>query len=391
MNDWTLVHLITHLEIGGAQDAALAQVVGSRLPWRRRLLVYGAQGAWCERARSLDGVEAIELSRLRRVVAPAADVATIGDLVSLFRSLSGPVLLHSHSPKTGVLGRIAAPIAGVAKLVHSIHGFGYAPSQRLFAGVERSLSRFADAYTADSEANARRARGAKLLGGRPISVVHCGIDVDAFRRDDEARARLRGEWKLEANDVAVLTLANFKAQKDPSTFVRVAAQLRGRARFFYAGGGDNRAAVEELSRRLQAPITFLGWRDDPAALLSAADLFLLTSRWEGLPQSVTQAMAAGLPVVATAVDGTPEAVLDGQTGFLAQPGDVRGLSHAVRRLTDNRELRESLGARAAEQARRFSRAAMLSATDQVYREVGAGSSSRVRSKSSRADGAGQAK
>jgi len=171
------------------------------------------------------------------------------------------------------------------------------------------------------------------------------------------------------------TLACLKPQKAPLDFVeaaRLARRGNPRLRFFIAGDGPLLEAVEEriASAGLQDDIKLLGWRRDAADLVHAMDLFLLTSRFEGLPRAVLQAMAAGVPVVATAVDGTPEVVIDGETGVLIPPGRPDVAAERLVALSDDPEARARLGAAARLRlGTEFDIGNMVRELDRIYLEL----------------------
>ncbi len=380
MQRFRVAHIITHLELGGAQLATLAQISRSRFFDGTRTLITGG-GRLLPRARALGGVDVVVIPELERRPDPLRDALALRGLIRTLRGLcDSPLLVHTHSPKAGVLGRVAARIVGAHTVVHSVHGFGHGhggPGD-LFRWVERSCAGLADGYTTDSDANRRQGLAEGLFANRPVEVVHCGVDLRAFRFDPLAGERVRQELDVDYRTPLVVTLANFKEQKDPLTWVRVVAEV-ARADvpgvFAFAGDGPLRGEVEELIGELGvgSRVRLLGWREDVPALLGAADLFLLTSRWEGLPQSFGQAMAAGLPIVATDVDGAPEAVEEGITGFLRPPGDVRGLANALLRLLRSPKERDRIGEEARVRASRFSEERMLDTLDRFYAQLTGGS------------------
>ncbi|MEM6730036.1 MAG: glycosyltransferase [Myxococcota bacterium] len=379
MARWQVAHIITHLELGGAQLATLTALEHSRFFSGTRTLLAGASGQLATRAEKIEGVRRVVVPDLVRDVSPVRDaraLVTITRELRLLAECGEPLLVHTHSPKAGVLGRIAARRAGAALVVHSVHGFGHGHggTSDILGWVERSVARFADGYTTDSDSNRRQGIAEGMFSDRPVRVVHCGIDLEFFQHDSVARASVRRELGIDDETPLVVTLANFKPQKDPFTFVRVAAEVLSRepsVHFVYAGDGPLRSAVEELvaRERISDRVHLLGWRDDPARLLSASDVFLLTSRWEGLPQSFAQAMASGLPIVATRVDGAPEAIEHGSSGFLADVGDVDALSDFVETLVRDARLRDAFGTRAKSLAPRFSREVMIDSLDHFYREL----------------------
>ncbi|MEL6543587.1 MAG: glycosyltransferase [Myxococcota bacterium] len=376
MARWQVVHIITHLELGGAQLATLTQLSGTRFFHGKRTLLTGG-GPLLERARALEGVEVMTLDTLQRSPHPLKDATALAALTRTLESMKGePMVVHTHSPKAGVLGRIAAQRAGVERVIHSFHGFGHGHGRfgRAFEWAERLCARLADGYTTDSAANKRQGIEERLFGNRPVEVVHCGVNVESYRFDPVAGETLRQTLNLADRTPLVITLANFKAQKDPLTWVRVVervTRVRPDTVFAYAGDGPMRGEVEALIDKLDVRrhVRLLGWRTDVRELLSASDLFLLTSRWEGLPQSFGQAMAAGLPIVATRVDGAPEAIRHGETGFLSEPGDVAGLAQSVLRLAHDPTLRDRMGHQARTHVGPLSEEQMLKTLDRFYAQI----------------------
>ncbi|GAB6186828.1 glycosyltransferase [Thermopirellula anaerolimosa] len=185
------------------------------------------------------------------------------------------------------------------------------------------------------------------IPGRKIRVIYNGIAVERFRRNEDARRRIRAEWGLCESDFAVLQVARLDPLKDHRTAVRAAASLRTEnLRWFFVGDGPERSTVEgEITRLdLQDRVHLLGERRDIPELLSAADAFVLTSISEGIPVTVLEAMAAGLPVAATRVGGLPELVREGETGLLVSPGDPRAVANAVKLLMADRRKAEDWGA-----------------------------------------------
>ncbi len=165
-------------------------------------------------------------------------------------------------------------------------------------------------------------------------------------------------------------MARLDKQKDHASLLE-AARLVPDAVFVLVGDGPLREELEDRATRLgvEERVLFLGWREDIPEVLACADLFVLPSLYEGLPLALLEAMAAGLPIVATAIGGTSEAVVDGVTGLLVPPGEPRSLAAAIRRALDDEGLARRLGAASRERVRReFSAAAMARRTVSIYEE-----------------------
>jgi glycosyltransferase involved in cell wall biosynthesis len=210
-----------------------------------------------------------------------------------------------------------------------------------------------------------------LLGPETASVIRSGIDLGRYRAasgGEEARRRL-----AVPPDVPLITqVGNFKPQKAPLDFVRLAAEVvrrHPRAHFAMPGDGPLRSRAQDLARQLgvEERIRFCGWWDDVPSLLAATEVSVLASRHEGLPRAVVESLAAGVPVVATAVDGTPEVVTPGVNGFLVPAGDVSALAAAVVDLLDRPRLRAEMAAAAPTGLDEFDIDLMVRQQEELYR------------------------
>jgi glycosyltransferase involved in cell wall biosynthesis len=326
---YRIAHVITRLDLGGAQQNTLF-CVGHHDHRRFDVeLIAGSGGLLDDEARALADASVALVPWIAHAIRPAADLAAVWRLASHFRERRVD-LVHTHSSKAGVLGRLAARLAGVPVVVHTAHGWSFnrtqpAPVRRAFATLERWTAPLADRLVTVSQHNLDE--GLALGIGRPrqYALIRSGIDARLYARPATDREATRSALGVEPHHVLVGTVACLKPQKAPFDFVRAAAEAHARCdrlRFVIAGDGELRAAVEAQVRDagLEGAVRLLGWRRDVADLLHAMDVFLLTSRHEGLPRAVLQAMAAGVPVVASAVDGTPEVVRDRETGLLVPPG-----------------------------------------------------------------------
>jgi glycosyltransferase involved in cell wall biosynthesis len=376
-----VVHVITQLELGGAQQATLETV--ARLDRSRFApqLVCGPGGMLDEDARALDDVPTHFVPELVRPLRPLRDLAAVRGVQALLAPLAkaGPVIVHTHSSKAGVVGRRAAELVGARPIVHSIHGFGHdaidnPAVRRLALAIERRMAHCTDAFVGVSQHNLDRGRAIGLLGETPAHLIRSGIDIAEFARADELRSAARAELGLPADAPVIGMLACLKPQKAPTDFVEIAARVaraRPDARFFLAGDGELRNEVEKRIARLELGerFTLLGWRHDAPALLGALDVLVLTSRWEGLPRVCPQAMAAGRPVVATRVDGIPEAVVDGRNGYLVEPGDLDGAAERLLDLVNDPERAARFGIAGRAAVAEFGVTQMLAATERLYTDL----------------------
>lgn len=344
-----ILHVITRLEPGGAQRNTLYTIAHLDRQRFEPALAWGPGDPLDADAAAIEDVRREPVPELVRAVSPALDARATRHLVEVMRRLR-PQLVHTHSSKAGVLGRVAAKLARVPVTVHSIHGFGFTPLQPapvrvLFVVVERIMARWTDHFIAVSERNLDTGLALGLFEPDRVSLIRSGIDLAAFRAADAGDVRRR--LGVPEHAPLVVQVGNFKPQKAPLDFVRVAARVAERAPdawYVMVGDGALRAAAEELADDLgiAGRTVFAGWWDDVPGLLAASRVSVLTSHHEGLPRAAVESLAAGVPVVATAVDGTPEVVRHGVNGFLVEPGDVPRMADRVAALLRDEPLHHRL-------------------------------------------------
>lgn len=301
-----------------------------------------------------DGVRVRELAMLRPI-RPGRDFAHVRALERHLRELR-PDVVHTHSSKAGVLGRLASLSTGIGARVHTPHTFAFlfgamfpAPQRALFREIERALAGATQRVIAVSADEAESFLASGVVAAERIRVVPNGVDAATW-----IAARPADRAALGAPDgaplAALVGLLNVAKGQDVALRALAEPGLE-RLHLAVAGDGETRAELEELARasRVADRTHFLGWRDDVPAIVAASDFALVPSRWEGMPYIALEAAAAGRPVVATRVDGARSLVEEGRTGFLADVGSVASLAAAVRSMLALTEgERAELGRRARE-------------------------------------------
>jgi glycosyltransferase involved in cell wall biosynthesis len=359
-----VLQFVTRLDLGGAQEACLDQCRLLLGRGHEVHLLTGSRGELLEEARNIPNLRLHTWEDWHHEVRPVEDLRCLLRLVRWLRA-GGFDLLHTHSSKAGFFGRLAAWLAGSPpRVLHHVHGWSFNATQpplvrAFFAALERLAARPGFLLLACSEATARAGREARVCRPQDLRVLPYGIGREGFLRL-RPRPAIRRRLGLAQRDLLFLQLSNLKPQKDPITFATAAVaagRLLPRAHFWIAGDGPLRKRAEEIASRggLGDRFRVLGWRRDVPELLAAADVVALTSRFEGLPLAVVRAMAAGVPVVATAVDGTAEAVLDGRTGLLVPPGNAEAAAAAFVRLGRDALLRRRMGRAARQRSEAFDR------------------------------------
>jgi glycosyltransferase involved in cell wall biosynthesis len=352
--------LITLAETGGAQTyiAGLLPALARRLD-----VVVAAHGDGPLRDAALAaGVRYVPLRHVRRNLHPARDLLGLLELVALIRR-ERPDIVHANSSKAGLLGRTAAAALGVPVRIFTAHGWAFkaysGPVSALYRWADRLMAPLTTTTVCVSERERAAGVAARTCRAADTVVIPSAVDAAALP-----------QARHDGSPPRVVMVGRLAAPKDPVTLVRALARVQGSP--FAAtivGDGPERPAVEaEIGAAgLEGVVELAGERHDVASLLAGADVFVLSSRSEGAPLSVLEAMAAGLPVVASAVGGVPESVADGATGLLVPPGDAAALAAALEQLLADSALRRRLGAAGRERVRaRFDLAELQRAHLELY-------------------------
>lgn len=355
--------------LGGAEEALLILIENiDRRVWRPTLL-YNASPAIAtlvSRARDL-GAET------RAVPALPLGLAGARRLSSFARELrqARPAVFHAHLswPLAAKYALFAAVFARVPAVVATVHLFPEFHLDRSNYVQERLLAARVGRYIAVSHDIAVKLVKALHWPARKIEVIHNGIAVERFQRRFGTDLRMR--LKVPANRPVFLTVARFDRQKGHDVLLQAATRIP-EACFVLAGDGPERMRLERQVEqlRLRDRVLFLGRRTDVPELLAASDAFVLPSLYEGSSLALLEAMAAGKPVVTSAIPGTDELILDGETGLLVPPGNPDALALALRRVLAEPLLRARLGTAARDHAQRsFSASAAASRVAAVYDEL----------------------
>ena len=339
--------VIARMNVGGPalHVTNLAQALEGRC---RTTLVVGAAGPgerdMTDHARQR-GIDVRVVPSLGPELRAGRDLRAFAALVRLFRR-ERPHVVHSHTAKAGALARVAAAVAGVPVRIHTFHGHVlgghyFSPGRtRFFIELERQLARLSQRIVVLSAA--QREELSTHLGvasDRTFRVIPLGLDLARFRRlDPSMRGPAKEALGLPATCVLLGAVGRLVPIKRHDLLLHVLAQLVRSGdedwRLAVAGGGPERERLEAMARRLSIAdrVTWLGWLEDVTPLLEATDVLVQSSDDEGTPVSVMEAVAAGVPVVATRVGGLADMVSEGTGIRLTPRGDAGALSNAVRRL-----------------------------------------------------------
>jgi glycosyltransferase involved in cell wall biosynthesis len=282
------------------------------------------------------GLNVVSVPQLVSQISPVDDRRALRRLTELL-AYDGYDVVHTHSAKAGALGRLAAERARTPRVVHTFHGFPFHEFQSrarraAYVGIERYLARRTDIFLAVGGAVAAEAVRRGIAVPERVRVINPAIEQSAVPASSATRAAARRKLGVPVGCKVVGTLGRVDYQKAPETFVDAIAGLdRDDVYAVWIGDGPMRKQMEARAARRGLDRRFLcaGHRDDVPELLPGLDVFAMASRYEGLPCAVAEAMSAGLPVVATAVNAVPDVILPGETGLLVSPERPRQLAAAI--------------------------------------------------------------
>ncbi len=381
-----VTHVITRLIVGGAQENTIASVLGLRQ--RTDIEINLISGPTTGPEGSLESKLTLTPDLLTRVpelvrpVHPWKDFMALRRLTQTFQR-QRPDIVHTHSGKAGILGRLAAKRAGVPIIVHTIHGPSFGAFQGALANAAfRTAERYSARVTTHFVVVADAMKQQYLADGigRPeqYTKIFSGFPLEPYltaKNDPQLRAR-RG---LAPTDIVVGKIARLFKLKGHDDLFAVAPELLRRCpqmKFLLVGDGEWRTRFEKLARAadLKNHFIFTGLVPpvEVPALIGIMDMVVHLSRREGLPRALPQALAAARPVVAYDCDGAREVCFDGETGYLLKPGDLAGLSDRLLRFANDSDLRQRCG-RSGRQfvSEQFPVERMVDALYNLYRQLAA--------------------
>jgi L-malate glycosyltransferase len=371
MRPLTVAHFSNAEVRGGAEEHILTLLRGLDRNRFRPLLVCTPETAAKVGADVPADVTVVPL-RLHRL----RDFGPAFRLARLLRERSVDIL-HSHLFYSSLFASPVGYLCGVPVIVETPHVREHWRRSRLKSSyvVDRLAGRFVDRFIAVSRANARYLVDEKALPAAKVVVIENGCDLGRFSARREPAPGLKQSLGFGAADPVLVVVGRLEPQKGHSVLLQALPLVHRefpQARLVCVGEGAERRALETLtaSLQLEEAVRFVGYRSDVEAWLALADVMVLPSFYEGLPLVAIEALAAQTPVVATAVDGTPEVVVDGQTGLTVAAGDPRALAEAITCLLREPQRARQLG-RAGRHwvEQRFSQQRQVRLTEELYLEA----------------------
>ena len=375
-----IVHVITRLIVGGAQENTLLSCEGQHANGHEVILLtgpsLGPEGSLMDRA-TAGGYRVETIDAMRRSVLPLQDWRTYRQLLDFFRR-ERPDVVHTHSSKAGILGRFAAWKAKVPHVVHTIHGLSFTSGGRVANGVYARLEKLAAkrCHTIVSVADAMTRESLARGIGRPgqYATVYSGMETAAFLHPPRPRDKVRRELGFADEDVAVVTVARLFEKKGHDDLLDAAPRLcaeNPRLKFLWVGDGNLRdqfeARIKQMGLADRFILTGLVPPERVPELVNAGDLLAHPSRREGLARALPQGQLAGLPVVTYDVDGNAEGLIEGETGYAVRAFDVPAFVTQVAALARDPAKRQQFGTRGRAFATdRFGADVMVAALQTIY-------------------------
>jgi sugar transferase (PEP-CTERM/EpsH1 system associated) len=369
MSKIRVLHLITELNIGGAEKALA------------RLLAHLNRDRFTPTVACLYGGDSPIANEVRALDIPVLDLGmtakwrwdALWRLYHLLRR-EHPMILHTWMIHANVVGRVLGQMVGVPIIITSRRNVNIGGNAREY--INRWTASLGDRAIAVCELARQVEIERTGVPSEHVVTIYNGVDVGQFSDSSpQSAAQILKTFGIPTDAPLVGSVGRFRPQKGYADLLVAMKQVKENApnaRLLLVGGGELQADLEAkvLSLGLDGVVTFAGIRADVPEILAVLDVFVLSSLWEGMPNAILEAMAAGLPVVATAVGGTPDVVVDGVTGFLVPPRDPSALAKALATLVRDPDLRRRMGQAGRERVlQHFSVERMVERTQNLYEQL----------------------
>ena len=345
-----LAHLVTNFALGGAQDYLLTIIQNLDLN-KFELFIFGRmEGERIAVLKNLVGVKYFDVPSLSRKISPIKDIKAIFQVYKLCKEHNIEIL-HTHSSKAGVVGRISARLAGRIATVHTIHGFSFHNfmtwgRKTFFIFLEKIMSYLTDVLLLVSETEKKIAIQLKFKPKRFMETIYNSVDFVPFEKDIDMGS-FRKNLGISNSDIVIGFTGRFSQQKAIHILIKAFSNINqsfNNTKLLLVGDGVLRNGLELLCENLNIrdKVLITGFQSNVVPFYKIMDIFVMTSLWEGLSRCLTEAMYSKLPVIATDVGGTADAVRNGETGWLVKPNNVESVIISLNEAIKNPDLREKM-------------------------------------------------
>ena len=384
-----ILHIITRLDMGGSAQNTILSCIGLADKYEI-ILTHGLSleskmtdqeiesiNSHIENAKDR-GVKLVSIPSLIRNINPFKDFHSLMSILKLIK-IEKPVIVHTHSSKAGLLGRLAAWISRVPLIIHTPHGhvfyghFGKAVS-KLFLHIERLLDIITDHTIALTEQEGRDYIKLSVSPPNKITTIHSGIDLESFIENKIDVAGKKNSLGFNTEGQIIGTVGWLLPIKGPGYLLKAMGFVWERypdAQLVYVGKGDLENDLKEKASQMGVSdnVKFLGWRNDVHEIMQVFDVFVLPSLNEGMGRVIVEAMAAGKPVVASNTGGIPDLVKNNENGLLFPPGDEKILAQSIINILEDPGKAESMGQKGRLYSQDFSMEAMINKIEKLYSQL----------------------
>jgi|TARA_B110000116_G_scaffold66828_1_gene57409 glycosyltransferase involved in cell wall biosynthesis len=337
-----LLHVITHLPIGGAQDNTLYTVELLNKKKYDISLCCNLDGELVERAKKVEDIKLFDIPFLCREVSLYNDVKAFFSIYKLLKNGNFDII-HTHSSKAGFIARLAAKLNKIPVIIHTVHGFAFNDfmnvyKKNFFIYVEKILARWTDVLITVSNLNKNKIVDLNIAKEENIKNIYSGIDLSLFT--DKRNSDFRKELNLGDDKILIGSVGRLSNQKDPITMINafdIVSKKFPEAYLVLVGDGPLKDKIVDRIKKLKLKnrVHLTGNKSNPWDVYHSIDLFIMSSIYEGLGRSITEALSCGVPVVCTAVEGVPEIIKDSITGTLVPPREPIELADGIIRSLQN--------------------------------------------------------
>lgn len=311
-------------------------------------------------------------------------ITALGDNIKAYNNLSRVIknnnidVIHCNTPIGGLIGRLCGKRYSIKKVIYTAHGFHFykgAPfiNRFFYKTAEKLLARWTDVIITMNEEDFNAAKGFRLKKGGKVYKVHgVGITLENYDRIEVDKVQKRKEINVPTDAILCICAGDLVLRKNFKSAIEAIGKLDNKkVHFAVCGTGPEKENLIELSKRLHIEdrIHFLGFRNDVKELLSISDIYLFTSLQEGLPRSLMEAMAVGLPVVASKIRGNVDLIENGIGGFLSNPYDIEDIACCIGKLCASEGMRKKMGQMNLLKIREFDVSVVEKEINSIYQEV----------------------
>ncbi len=391
MENIKVLHIITRFDKGGSAQNTYLSLLGLRKKNYQLSLVSGLSlesemKHEENKAKEKDiqileseGIEFIQCPFLLRRINVIKDIKAFFDIWRIIKKYN-PLIVHTHSSKAGLMGRLAAKLAGTPIIVHTPHGhvfFGYFGifKTKLFIIFEKLASRITDKIVALTNREKKDHILFKIAAEDKFSVIYSGIELNTLKESNfKEKQNLKKELGIPENSLIVGTAGRLVPVKGPEFLVKASKYIISKypdTYFMFTGDGPLEQDLKRkaLEMGISDNIIFLGWRNDLVKIISIYDVFVLPSLNEGMGRVLVEAMALGKSIVASNVGGIPDLVIHGKNGFLIPPKNSKKLAKYIQVLLEDKDKREKMGLAGKEMAYNFTSERMVEKIAYLYKKL----------------------